>query len=127
MKQKEVAVIHGPPDTGKSTTLVELVKQAMARGEKVLVCAASNAAVDNLLDRVNKAGCKDLVRIGHPANVEKAHAKMTLESLANARRKKKKKGSVQTEVDSERAILLGARVVFGTLTGCFREVTGSSS
>ena len=117
MKQKEVAVIHGPPGTGKSTTLVELVKQAMARGEKVLVCAASNAAVDNMLERVKKAGCKDLVRLGHPATVDKAHAKMTLESLA---RKKKKKGAVQPGV--ERAILIGARVVFGTLTGCFREV-----
>ena len=119
-KQKEVAVIHGPPGTGKSTTLVELVKQAMARGEKVLVCAASNAAVDNMLERVKKASCTDLVRIGHPANVDKAHAKMTLESLA---RKKKKKGAAQTGQDSERAILIGARVVFGTLTGCFREVT----
>merc|ERR1719209_737885 len=111
MKQKEVAVIHGPPGTGKSTTLVELVKQAMARGEKVLVCSASNAAVDNLLDRVKKAGCKDLVRIGHPANMEKAHTKMTLESLA---RKKKK---------PEAVILNGAKVVFGTLTCCFREVS----
>ena len=114
-KQKEVAVIHGPPGTGKSTTLVELVKQAVARGEKVLVCSASNAAVDNLLDRVKKGGCKDLVRIGHPANMERAHTKMTLESLA---RKKKK---------TEAVILNGAKVVFGTLTGCFREVIASNS
>jgi len=121
MKQKEVAVIHGPPGTGKSTTLVELLKQAMVRKEKVLVCAASNAAVDNLLERVKKeVGCKGLVRIGHPANMEKAHTKLTLESLA---RKKKKKGSVETGVNPERAILVGAKVVFGTLTGCFREVS----
>ena len=120
-KQKEVTVIHGPPGTGKSTTLVELVKQAMARGEKVLVCAASNAAVDNLLDRVKKdVGCKDLVRIGHPANVDKAHVKMTLESLAA--KKKKKMGAAKTGVNTEGEILIGARVVFGTLTGCFKEV-----
>ena len=110
MKQKEVAVIHGPPGTGKSTTLVELVKQMNAKDQRVLVCAASNAAVDNMMDRVKNAGCKDLVRIGHPANMEKAHAKMTLESLA---RKKNK---------TEAAILNNAKVVFGTLTGCFREV-----
>ena len=113
LRQKEVAVIHGPPGTGKSTTLVELVKQAMERGEKVLVCAASNAAVDNLLDKVKKAGCSDLVRIGHPANMEKAHTKLTLESLA---RKKKK---------PEAAILKNAKVVFGTLTGCAKEVCNS--
>ena len=125
MKQKEVAVIHGPPGTGKSTTLVELIKQAMVRNEKVLVCAASNAAVDNLLDRVKKeVGCKDLVRIGHPANMEKAHAKLTLESLA--RKKKKKNGSVESGLNPEREILIGAKVVFGTLTGCFREVKGSN-
>ena len=113
LRQKEGAVIHGPPGTGKSTTLVELVRQAMERGERVLVCAASNAAVDNLLDRVKKAGCSDLVRIGHPANMEKAHTKLTLESLA---RKKKK---------PEAAILKNAKVVFGTLTGCAKEVCNS--
>ena len=110
LRQKQVAVIHGPPGTGKSTTLVELVKQMNAKDQRVLVCAASNAAVDNMMDRVKNAGCKDLVRIGHPANMEKAHAKMTLESLA---RKKNK---------TEAAILNNAKVVFGTLTGCFREV-----
>jgi primosomal protein N' len=48
----DVAIVHGPPGTGKTTTVVELIRQAVARGEKVLACAPSNLAVDNLLERL---------------------------------------------------------------------------
>lgn len=64
----DLAIIHGPPGTGKTTTLVELVRQAVARREKVLVCAGSNLAVDNLLERLTAAGVRTL-RLGHPARV----------------------------------------------------------
>jgi ATP-dependent RNA/DNA helicase IGHMBP2 len=62
------AVVHGPPGTGKTTTLVELIRQAVRRGEKVLVCAPSNLAVDNLLERLLAYG-ERAVRLGHPARV----------------------------------------------------------
>ncbi|HWG44394.1 MAG TPA: AAA domain-containing protein [Gemmataceae bacterium] len=65
---KDVAVIHGPPGTGKTTTLVELIRHAVRRGEKVLVCAPSNLAVDNLLERLLAHG-EQAVRLGHPARV----------------------------------------------------------
>ncbi len=68
---KDVAVIHGPPGTGKTTTVVELIRRAVARGEKVLACAPSNAAVDNLLDKLLAAGLEP-VRLGHPARVAPA-------------------------------------------------------
>lgn len=65
---EDVAIIHGPPGTGKTTTVVELIRQAIRRGEKILACAASNLAVDNMLERLLAGGEKAL-RIGHPARV----------------------------------------------------------
>lgn len=65
---KDVAIIHGPPGTGKTTTLVELIRQAVARGDTVLACAPSNHAVDNLLEKLLAAG-ELPVRLGHPARV----------------------------------------------------------
>lgn len=65
---EDVAIIHGPPGTGKTTAVVELIRQAIRRGEKVLACAASNLAVDNMLERL-LAGGERVLRIGHPARV----------------------------------------------------------
>ena len=64
----DFAIIHGPPGTGKTTTLVELIRQSLARGERVLVTSGSNMAVDNLLEKLLEAGVY-AVRIGHPARV----------------------------------------------------------
>jgi superfamily I DNA and/or RNA helicase len=68
LSARDVAVIHGPPGTGKTTTVVELIRQAVRRGDKALVCAPSNLAVDNLLERLLTAG-EQAVRLGHPARV----------------------------------------------------------
>jgi len=65
---RDIAVIHGPPGTGKTRTLVELIRQAILQGEKVLVCAPSNLGVDNLFERLLDRGIKS-VRIGHVARV----------------------------------------------------------
>src|SRR5947208_2075916 len=65
---QDLAIIHGPPGTGKTTTVVELIRQAVRRGDKVLVCAPSNLAVDNLLERLLAHG-EQAVRLGHPARV----------------------------------------------------------
>ena len=68
LSANDVAVIHGPPGTGKTTTVVELIRRAVARGDKVLACAPSNAAVDNLLEKLLATGLQP-VRLGHPARV----------------------------------------------------------
>ncbi len=65
---KDIAVIHGPPGTGKTRTLVELIRQAVAKEQKVLVCAPSNLGVDNLFERLLARGT-NAVRIGHMARV----------------------------------------------------------
>ncbi|CAN5221462.1 AAA domain-containing protein [soil metagenome] len=77
---KDVAIIHGPPGTGKTTTVVELIRQAVARGERVLACAPSNHAVDNLLQKLLAVG-EEPVRIGHPARVDAALRERALDLL----------------------------------------------
>ncbi|MBL8855970.1 MAG: AAA family ATPase [Planctomycetaceae bacterium] len=64
----DLAVIHGPPGTGKTTTLVALIVESVRAGEKVFACAPSNTAVDHLLEELVDAGQR-VVRIGHPARV----------------------------------------------------------
>ncbi len=76
----DVAIIHGPPGTGKTTTVVELIVAAITRGDKVLACAPSNTAVDNMLQRLVDAGQK-VVRIGHPARVAEYLRDHTLDGL----------------------------------------------
>jgi hypothetical protein len=65
---KDFAIIHGPPGTGKTTTVVEFICRAVALGQTVLACAPSNHAVDNLLEKLLAAGTEP-VRLGHPARV----------------------------------------------------------
>ncbi|XP_068800651.1 DNA-binding protein SMUBP-2 isoform X5 [Struthio camelus] len=68
LAQRELAIIHGPPGTGKTTTIVEIILQAVQQGLKVLCCAPSNVAVDNLVERL--AGYKArILRLGHPARL----------------------------------------------------------
>jgi DNA polymerase III delta prime subunit len=81
MAARDVAVIHGPPGTGKTTTVVELIRQAVRRGEKVLVCAPSNMGVDNVLEKLIAAG-ERAVRLGHPARVMPGLREHTLDLLA---------------------------------------------
>ncbi|MBX3010733.1 MAG: AAA family ATPase [Caldilineaceae bacterium] len=82
---EDVAMIHGPPGTGKTTTVVELIRQAVRRGERVLACAPSNLAVDNLLERLlalpELAVGTTVVRMGHPARVLPALREQTLDLL----------------------------------------------
>src|SRR5262249_43508025 len=68
LSAQDLPLIHRPPGTGKTTTVAELIRQAVARGDKVLACAPSNLAVDNLLEKLLAAGERP-VRLGHPARV----------------------------------------------------------
>jgi superfamily I DNA and/or RNA helicase len=80
---RDVALVFGPPGTGKTRTLVEVIRQALARGESVLVTAASNTAVDNLAERL-VAERVSVVRLGHPARVSAAIEDVTLDALIDA-------------------------------------------
>jgi ATP-dependent RNA/DNA helicase IGHMBP2 len=76
----DVAIVHGPPGTGKTTTLVESIKFLVADGKKVLVTAPSNAAVDHLTRSIASAGM-NIVRIGNLAKVEEDTTAHTLDVL----------------------------------------------
>jgi ATP-dependent RNA/DNA helicase IGHMBP2 len=80
LSAEDVAIIHGPPGTGKTTTLVELMRQITSRGGTVLAVAPSNLAVDNLLERLVAAG-EHAIRLGHPARVTPALREHTLDLL----------------------------------------------
>lgn len=81
LSARDVALVHGPPGTGKTRTLVEVIRQAVARGDRVLATAASNTAVDNLAERLAALGV-EVVRLGHPARVSPAMEARTLDALA---------------------------------------------
>lgn len=73
-----VGVIHGPPGTGKTTTVIEVIKQAAKRGLKVLATAPSNIAVDNLVEKLQDLR---IVRIGHPARMLESIVQHSFDSL----------------------------------------------
>lgn len=75
----ELALIHGPPGTGKTRTLVELIRQALRRSERLLVSAASHAAVDNLAERLIELQVP-VLRLGHPARVSEKVLASTLDA-----------------------------------------------
>ena len=84
MAQPEVAIIHGPPGTGKTTTLAEFISRQIEKGVKVLACAPSNVAVDNLAEKLLDKGVKNLVRLGHPARVLPRLQSCCLDAVINS-------------------------------------------
>ena len=78
IQASDVAVIHGPPGTGKTTTIVEIVKTLVEKGERVLVCASSNAAVDVLTERIAKSNIP-VVRLGNPSKITEQNLQYCLE------------------------------------------------
>jgi superfamily I DNA and/or RNA helicase len=79
LSANDLAIVHGPPGTGKTTTLVEAIIQTLKTEPQVLVCAPSNAAIDLLVEKLDAAGVNAL-RIGHPARVTQENLNHTLDS-----------------------------------------------
>lgn len=68
LRAKDVAVVHGPPGTGKTTTLVEAIYETLRRESQVMVCAQSNMAVDWIAEKLVDRGV-NVLRIGNPTRV----------------------------------------------------------
>lgn len=69
LRAKDVAIVHGPPGTGKTTTLVEAIYETLRRESQVLVCAQSNMAVDWISQQLVERGV-NVLRIGNPSRVD---------------------------------------------------------
>ena len=79
LSAQDVAVIHGPPGTGKTTTLVQAIKQLAQREHTILVTAPSNTAVDLLTDRLAEQELR-VVRVGNISRVDESIIRHTLEA-----------------------------------------------
>lgn len=75
---KEVAIVHGPPGTGKTTTLVEAIYETLHRENQVLVCAQSNTAVDWISEKLTDRGIA-VLRVGNPTRVNDKMLSFTYE------------------------------------------------
>lgn len=79
LSANELAVVHGPPGTGKTTTLVQAIKALIARdNQRILVVAPSNTAVDLLSEKLYEAGL-NVLRVGNPAKVTERLQALTLD------------------------------------------------
>jgi len=78
LRAKDIAIVHGPPGTGKTTTLVEAIYETLRRENQVLVCAQSNMAVDWISEKLVDRGI-NVLRIGNPTRVNDKMLSFTYE------------------------------------------------
>lgn len=113
-------LIHGPFGTGKTRTLVELISQETRQNHKVLATAESNAAVDNILERLMDNKKLKLTRLGHPQRVSKHNITQTLAYKVENHKLNKKIKKIHKKIDN----LIGKRNVHTKPTPQYRRGFG---
>ena len=76
---KDIAIIHGPPGTGKTTTIVQAIRETLKNERQVLVCSSSNTAVDLLTEKLHREGIS-VLRLGNPARISEEVLMNTLDA-----------------------------------------------
>ncbi|GKZ39278.1 DNA-binding protein SMUBP-2 [Aspergillus brasiliensis] len=105
---REIALIHGPPGTGKTHTLIELIVQMVQRKQRVLVCGPSNISVDNIVERLAPKKVP-VVRIGHPARLLPSVLEHSLEVLTHTSEAAEIVRDVRKEIDQKQASIRKTR------------------
>ena len=104
----EIALIHGPPGTGKTHTLIELILQLIGRGERLLVCGPSNISVDNVVERLAPHKIP-MVRLGHPARLLPGVLNHSLEVLTKTSEAAAIVSDIRSEMDSKQVSIRKTR------------------
>ncbi|KAJ5554969.1 hypothetical protein N7461_003439 [Penicillium sp. DV-2018c] len=105
---QDIALIHGPPGTGKTHTLIELIQQMVLRKKRVLVCGPSNVSVDNIVERLASTKVP-VVRIGHPARLLPSVLDHSLEVLTQTSDAGGIVKDIRKEIDEKQASIRKTR------------------
>ncbi|PTB65328.1 DNA helicase [Trichoderma citrinoviride] len=102
LASREVALIHGPPGTGKTHTLIELILQMIKRNQRILVCGPSNISVDNIVERLAPHKVP-ILRLGHPARLLPSVLNHSLDVLTQTSEAGAIVKDVRAEMDAKQA------------------------
>ncbi|KAF6803847.1 hypothetical protein CSOJ01_10631 [Colletotrichum sojae] len=108
LASREVALIHGPPGTGKTHTLIELILQMVKLGLRILVCGPSNISVDNIVERLAPHKIP-ILRLGHPARVLPGVLAHSLDVLTQTSEAGAIVKDVRAEMDAKQASIKKTR------------------
>lgn len=84
LQMRDYLLLHGPPGTGKTSVIAEIVKRLCQQGQRVLLAAFTNQAVDNMLTRLDREGFHDYIRLGHERSVDEAVRPRLLQTLSGS-------------------------------------------
>ncbi|KAG6195680.1 hypothetical protein E4U35_008294 [Claviceps purpurea] len=105
---REIALIHGPPGTGKTHTLIELILQLVKRSQRILVCGPSNISVDNIVERLSPHKVP-ILRLGHPARLLPSVLNHSLDILTTTSEAGAIVRDVRAEMDAKQASIKKTR------------------
>ena len=108
LASREIALIHGPPGTGKTYTLIELIRQLVQRKQRVLVCGPSNISVDNVVERLAPHKLP-ILRLGHPARLLPSVLNHSLDVLTQTSDAASIVRDVRKEMDAKQASIKKTR------------------
>jgi superfamily I DNA and/or RNA helicase len=111
-QNEQITIVHGPPGTGKTTTLIEAIVQLIQKGEKVLVSAPSNTAVDNIAKGLLKQGVK-LLRVGNASKADETIFAHTPEGRMNNSQQQKEIKQLKIRAEEFRRMALKYKRSFG--------------